>query len=120
MLNYRNIGYIQNMKKSLLLLIFCNLLSLPSYGFALKNAVHTTARDIELKKAKALQWYENNVDKGKFYFYDAAKQIDWLKNRSLRWYEANITNGKFYFVHSDVELSFTKNKALRWYEKNSQ
>ena len=106
--------------KKLILLVSFIVSILPSYAVEPKYLVHTSAKDIEFKKARALKWYEDNVDKGKFYGYDANKHVDWLKNRALKWHENYTVNGKFYFVHSDHELAFTKKKALRWYERNSQ
>ena len=106
--------------KKLILLISFIVSILPSCAVDPRYLVHTSARDIEYKKAKAFKWYEDNIDKDKFYGYDANKHINWLKNRALKWYENNTVNDKFYFVHSDHEMAFTKKKALRWYERNSQ
>lgn len=110
------------MKKILLLtnllVLFC--FALVSYAYESKYAVHTSAKDIEFKKKKALKWHSDNVDNQKFYYYDANKHINSLKNKSLNWYEDKITKGKFYFVNSEKELAFTKKKALRWHENNSK
>ena len=103
----------------LILLILINSTFI-SFALDLQYSVHTSAKDIENRKQKALSWYENNVINKKFYFYDANKHIGWLKNRSLEWYQDNSTKGKSYFIHADKELEFIKNKALRWYDKNSK
>ena len=84
-----------------------------------KCLIHTSAKDIEFKKKKALRWHTNNVDNKKFYGYDIKKHISFLKTRAIKWYDNNITKGKFYFVHPEHELTFTKKKALRWYDRNS-
>jgi len=112
------------MKKITLTLIINLILLL---GFTLvvnavqpKYSVHTSGKDIEYKKQKALSWHEDNVDNKKFYWYDANKHINWLKTRSIRWYDDHITNGKYYFVHAEHETAFTKNKALKWHDRNSQ
>ena len=109
------------MKKILLLInlliLFC--FTLIAYAVEPKYTVHTSAKDIEFKKKKAIEWYTENVDNKKFYGYDVNKHISFLKNRAINWHENNIKKGKFYFVNSDKELAFTKKKALRWYDGNS-
>lgn len=107
------------MKKILLLTALLTCFSLSAYGLEPKYTVHTSAKDIEYKKKKALQWYSSNVENKKAYENDPVKQISSLRSKALTWYENNITKGKFYFVHSDKELAFTKKKALRWHERNS-
>ena len=110
------------MKKTIIFLVLSSLFlfNLVSYAFEPKYTVHTSLKDLNYKKKKSFEWYSDNVDKNKFYWYDCSKHVKWLKNRSLRWYTDNITNEKFYFVHPDHELAFTKKKALRWYSRNSQ
>lgn len=109
------------MKKILIIFILVNyvLLDMAANAFQPKYAVRTSDKDIELKKTRALEWYKDNVDDGKFYGYNAKKHIDFLKVKALKWYENNISNNKLYFVHADHELAFTKKKAIRWYDKNS-
>jgi hypothetical protein len=107
--------------KKIILILFISALAVPSVSaFDSKYTVHTSLKDVNYKKSKSLEWYSDNIDKDKFYWYDCPKHVKWLKNRSLRWYTDNITNEKFYFVHGDHELAFTKKKALRWYSRNSQ
>ncbi len=114
------------MKKQFLMLFFLGSIFglfnylLVAYAFEPKYSVHTSSKDIELKKKKALRWYEDNVNNKKFYGYDANKHVNSLKAKALKWYENKILNKQFYFVHTDKELEFTKQKALRWHEKNSQ
>ncbi len=110
------------MKKTTLIinLILLFGFTLAANAFQPKYSVHTSAKDIEYKKGKAFTWYEDNVNKKKFYWYDPEKHINWLKARSIRWYDDHITNGKFYFVHAENEKDFCKKKALRWYDRNSQ
>lgn len=102
----------------MVILSFC--CNLPLYAIELKYSVHTSLKDIELKKKKSLEWYEDNVNKNKFYSYDINKHIDFLKNRAVGWYENAAAEYKFYFVNSSNELETLKNKSLRWYEHNSQ
>ena len=108
------------MKQTFLLIsLFILLIGNPVIAVTPKYSLHTSLKDVEFKKKKALQWYQDNVDNKKFYGYDAQKHIASLKNRALKWYENNITKGKFYFVHPEHELAFTKKKALRWHDRNS-
>ena len=107
--------------KQIFLLISLILFLVGSSVFAVepKCLIHTSGKDIELKKKKALHWHTNNVDNKKFYGYDIKKHMSFLKTRAIKWYDNNITKGKFYFVHPEHELTFTKKKALRWYDRNS-
>ena len=90
------------------------------FAFDSKYSVHTSGKDIDLKKKNALKWYTDNINNNKFYWYDPQKHVQWLKSRALRWHEDNVISNKFYFVHPEHELSFTKKKALKWYERNSK
>ena len=110
------------MKKLILTINLITLLgfNLSAGAFQPKYTTHTSGKEIEYKKKKALGWYEDNVGNKKFYWYDANKHISWLKDRSVRWYDDHITNGKFYFIHSNHETDFCKKKALRWHDRNSQ
>ena len=98
-------------------LIFVLLLG--SFGFNVKYAYHTSSKDIEYKKAKALGWYDHNSTNKFIFWPNAKKEVVWLKNRALRWYEYNVTDKNLYFVNPEKELSFLKSKSLKWYEKNS-
>ena len=72
-----------------------------------KSLVHTTQKDIEFKKSKALAWN------------DIYKQSDLLKKKALKWYEDNFVKNKSYFVDETKESELKKTKALKWYERNS-
>lgn len=104
----------------LLINLLVYLLWLPCFAIDFKYTIHTSIKDIDFKKQKALSWYGDNLDNSKFYLYDFNKQVEWLKNKSLKWHENQIVNSKFYFVDSKKELEFIKNKALRWHERNNQ
>ena len=106
----RKIFLLTNLIVLLCLALACNATE-PKY------LIHTSAKDIEVKKKQALQWYEDYVNGKKFY---TDKQAGELKSKALKWYEDQITKEKFYFVNSEKEIAFTKTKALRWFEKNSQ
>ena len=108
------------MKKLFLFLILFLASIQLSYAADLKYAVHTSSKDIEFKKKKALDWHENNLNSKRYNWYESnTKNTAWLKDRVLRWYENNVTKGKFYFVKADAELSHKQSKALKWYERNS-
>lgn len=100
-------------------------------GFAPQYLAHTTLKAIEFKKKDALEWYENNNDKKKFYYlgfsspqtHTATNEIAFMKKESFEWYENNVDKSKFYVINkgkADKEIAFKKERALKWYERNSQ
>lgn len=106
-------------KLILLINLLVWLLWLPCFAIDLKYTIHTSTKDIDFKKQKALNWYTDNLDNNKFYFYDFNKQIELFKKRSLRWYENNLVNNKSYLLDMSKEIEYKKNKALSWFDKNS-
>ena len=108
--------------RQIFLLISLSILLIGSSAFATepKYLIHTSAKDVEFKKKKSLDWYKDNVEDKRFYGYDPNKHITLLKNKSLKWYENNIVKGKNYFINSKNESEALKKKSLRWYDRNSQ
>ena len=100
------------------LLLLC-LLNLMAYAFDSKYVVHTSAKEIEYKKKKALSWHKENIEDVKvkteskelILTHDPKKEMEFLKSKALRWYEG---------IKSSNEMEFSKKKALRWHANNSQ
>ena len=91
---------------NLLILFFVSITNV--YPVEFKYAVHTSGKDIDFKKNKALKWN------------DPYKEIQKQKAKTLKWYEDKITNKKYYFINSTNELAFKKKKALKWYDSNNK
>lgn len=102
-----------------------------STGFEGEYLAHTTLKAIEFKKKDALEWFENNVDKKKFYYlgftspqsHTATNEIAFMKKEAFEWYENNVDKSKFYHINkhkADKEIALKKDRALKWYERNSQ
>ena len=102
------------MKKPILFTGLFILLFYPMNTFAAgandsKSLVHTTQKDIEFKKSKALAWN------------DIYKESELLKKKVFKWYEDHFVKNKSYFLGKDQvkESELKKTKALKWYERNS-
>lgn len=105
-------------------------------GFHGPYLFHTTKKAIDFKKSDSLQWYDNNVNKDKFYylsfyhpkFHNATNEIAFQKKEALQWYDNNVNKNKFYYLsfyhekfhNATNEITTQKKKALRWYGNNSE
>ena len=109
------------MKKILIFIILSNFSFICLSSFAVEpKCAHTSAKDIEFKKKKALKWHEDQVTNKKSYFVNADKEVAFKKKKALKWHEDQVANKKSYFVNADKEIAFKKKKALHWHDRNSQ
>lgn len=90
-----------------LIILFYPFFTLYTHAFNIDYSFHTTKKDIEFKKNKALAWN------------DIYNESELLKKKALKWYENNLPRAKDFFADPVKESEFKKTKALKWHDRNS-